>query len=100
MKWMYKLVIPQISAHWKIVAAYLEYPLTKKKEIDERHHGDPSNCCTELMEDWLTSNQGVSPKSWHKLLSVLKEIGQLSSAANYIEQCLINEGQLYKDSCR
>lgn len=96
MKWMYKLVIPQVSAHWKKVAAFLEYPVVKKNEIEERYHGDPSKCCEQLMEDWLSSNQGVNPKTWHSLLSVLKDIGELSSAAHYIEQCLINEGQLHK----
>ena len=94
MKWMHKLVIPKISYCWKIVADYLEYPIEKKKEIEERQRGDPYKCCVELMEDWLTSDQGVSPKTWHKLVSVLKDISELSTVAHSIEQCLLKEGLL------
>ena len=50
------------------------------------------------MEDWLTSDQGVTPKTWCTLVSVLKEIRQLSSTANSIEERLISSGLLHKDS--
>ena len=98
MKWMHKLVIPEVSYCWKTLADYLEYPIAKKKEIEERQRGDPYNCCVELMEDWLISDRGVAPKTWHKLVSVLKEISVLSKVSHSIEQCLLKEGLLYKDS--
>jgi len=60
MKWMRKIIIPEISYCWRAVADYLKYLTTKIKEIEERQHGDPSKCCVELMEDWLTSDQGVT----------------------------------------
>ena len=88
---MHKVVIPEVSYCWKKIADYLKYPIAKKKEIEERQRGDPYNCCAELMEDWLSSDQGVGPKTWHKLVSVLKEVGELSSSVNIIEQCLIKE---------
>ena len=94
MKWMHKLVIPKIYYCWKTVADLLDYPTEKKKEIDERQHGDPSKCCAELMEDWLTSDRGVAPKTWHKLVSVLKEFGDLCSIADRIEQRLKRKGLL------
>ena len=98
MKWMHKLVIPEVSYCWRTIADFLEYPIAKKKEIEERQRADPYNCCAELMEDWLTSDRGVTPKTWHTLVSVLKEIGQLSSTANSIEQSLLNNELLRKDS--
>ena len=94
MKWMHKLIIPEISYCWRIVADYLEYPVAMKKEIEERHRGDPRNCCAELMEDWLTSDRGVTPKSWHTLVSVIKEVRELSSSAISIKRCLLKEGLL------
>ena len=95
MKWMHKLVIPEVSYCWRTIADFLEYPITKKKEIEERQHGDPYHCCAELMEDWLTSDQGVMPKTWHTLVSVLKEVGELSSSSvTSIEQRLLEEGLL------
>ena len=96
MKWMHKVIIPRVCYCWRMVADYLEYPVEKRKEIEERQHGDPYKCCAELMEDWLTSDRGVTPKTWHKLMSVLKEVGELSSSVNSIEQCLIKEGLLEK----
>ena len=94
MKWMHKLVIPSITYCWEKVADFLEYPTAKKKEINERRRGDPTKCCAELMEDWLTSDRGVGPKTWHKLVSVLKEIDDLSSEVRSIEQSLLKEGLL------
>ena len=98
MKWMCKIVIPEVSYQWRTIADFLKFPIAKKKEIAEKHHSDPQKCCAELMEDWLTSDQGVSPKTWHTLVLVLKEIGQLSSTADSIEQSLISNGLLHKDS--
>ena len=95
MKWMHKVVIPEVSYCWRTIADYLDYPLAKKREIEDRQRGDPYNCCAELMEDWLTSDRGVSPKSWHTLVSVLKEVKGLSTVSvNSIEQCLLKEGLL------
>ena len=96
---MHKVVIPNISYCWRIIADYLEYPVAKKKEIEERQRADPYNCCAELMEDWLTSDRGVTPKSWHKLVSVLKEVkGLPTSSVTSIEQCLLKEGLLCSES--
>ena len=97
MKWMHKLVIPQVSYCWKIIADFLEYPISKKKEIEDRQRGDPSKCCAELIEDWLTSDKGVTSKTWYKLVSVLKEIKSLSSVVRSIKQSLLQEGLLIKD---
>ena len=94
MKLIRKLVIPKVSYCWEAIADFLEYPTAKKKEIKERQRGDPSKCCIELMEDWLTSDRGVAPKTWHKLVSVLKEIKELSSEVYSIERSLLKEGTL------
>ena len=94
MRWMRKVVIPEVSYCWRTIADYLEYPVAKKKEIEERQRGDPRECCAELMEDWLTSDRGVGPKTWDQLVSVLKEIKELSSSVTTIEQSLLMEGLL------
>ena len=96
MKWMHKVIIPKVCFCWRTVADYLEYPVEKKKEIEERQRGDPYNCCAELMEDWLASDRGVTPKTWQMLVSVLKEVGQLSTSS--IEQSLLEEGLLCKEN--
>lgn len=98
MKWMHKLVIPQICSHWKKVADFLDYPIAKKHEIQESERDDPKKCCEKLMEDWLISDRGVTPKTWYKLLSVLKEISDLRFQARYIEQSFLESGLLLKNS--
>jgi len=94
MKWMHEVVIPNVSFCWRKIADYLDYPFPKKKEIEERQNGDPSKCCVELMEDWLTSDRGATPKTWHTLVSVLKGISELSGVSHSIEQQLVKEGLL------
>ena len=98
MKWMHKVVISEVSYCWRTIADYLEYPVAKKKEIEERQRGDPYKCCAELMEDWLTSDRGVGPRTWDKLVSVLKEVGELSSSVTTIEQRLVKEGLLCNEN--
>ena len=56
------------------------------------HRGNPKNCCTALIEDWITTDNGVTPKSWNKLVEVLSEVDELESATQDIKQCLINKG--------
>ena len=97
MKWMHKLIIPQICSQWIKVAYFLEYPIEKKNEIEESQRSDPYKCCEKLMEDWLASDRGVAPKTWYKLILVLKEIPDLSNATRFIEHSLLKEKLLFKD---
>jgi len=45
-----------------------------------------------LLEDWLSSQRGVSPKCWRVLIKVLREIKVLMSAAEKIEEDLLSAG--------
>lgn len=96
MRWMHKIIIPNVSYCWKKVADFLEYPIPKKKEIEERQRGDPTKCCVELLEDWLSTDNGVKPKTWSKLLSLLKEIRELTSVSSSIEEQLLKEDLICK----
>jgi len=78
MKLLYELVIPKISAHWDVVLANLEYDLAFKQELDRKYRGDPRQCCTDLLEDWITSDRGISPKTYTKLLEVLCSINDIA----------------------
>ena len=78
MRLLYKIVIPKISAHWDVVLANLEYDLAFKQELDRRYRGNPRECCTALLEDWISSNRGISPKTFTKLLEVLCTINDIA----------------------
>ena len=78
MRPLYKLVIPKVSAHWDVVLTNLQYDLAFKQELDRRFNGNPRQCCVALLEDWISSNRGVSPKTFTKLLEVLCTINDIA----------------------
>ena len=91
---MHKLVIPRVSAEWETVATYLEYSIPIKNAIRKANRGLPRECCTALLEDWITTDNGVKPKTWEKFIEVLSEIGSLAMVTKQIKQCLYQEGVL------
>ena len=92
MRLLHEVVIPRIAADWSLVADYLEYEVEDKKLIREKCHHNPLKCCVELLEDWLTSEKGVSPKSWSKFIKVLRQIKTLTSTTEKIVQDLVKAG--------
>ena len=92
MRLLHEIVVPRIAADWSIVADYLEYEVEYKRIIKERCHHDPVKCCVELLEDWLSSDRGVSPKSWSRLIEALKGIKNLKATTEKIVQELVEAG--------
>ena len=92
MKLLYKLVIPKISAHWDVVLANLGYDLAFKQELDRKYKGNPRECCTNLLEDWISSDRGLSPKTFTKLLEVLCTINDIAPFMRDIIDGLKKEG--------
>ena len=92
MRLLYKLVIPKISAHWDVVLANLQYELAFKQELDRKYRGNPRECCTALLEDWISSNRGVIPKTFTKLLEVLCSINEIAPFIREMIDGLKKEG--------
>ena len=92
MRLLHKIVVPRIAADWSIVADYLKYEVKDKQAIKERCHHNPGRCCVDLLEDWLSSDRGVSPKTWSRLIKALKEIKSLTAATEMIIQDLAQAG--------
>ena len=74
------------------MAIYLGYEVEYKQVIRERCQHDLERCCLELLEDWLSSNRGVTPKSWSKLIEVLREIKSLKATTEEIVEDLTTAG--------
>ena len=87
-----EIVVPRIAAKWYTVADYLEYELEFKELIDKQCNHNLMNCCVKLLEDWLTSNRGVSPKTWSKLIETLRKIRPLIAATERIALDLKEKG--------
>ena len=81
---LHEIVVPRIAAKWDVVAIYLGYEVEYKQLIKERCHHDPERCCLELLEDWLSSDRGVSPKSWSTLIEALRKIKKLTGTTEKI----------------
>ena len=56
------------------------------------HYRTPRQCCTALLEDWVTTDNGVKPKTWKKLIEVLSEVEDVKPVINEIKEGLMSEG--------
>ena len=92
MRLLHEIVVPRIKNDWSMVADYLEYEVKYKRAIKESCQNDPMKCCVELLEDWLSSDRGVSPKSWSRLIEALKEIKSLTATTEKIIEDLEKVG--------
>ena len=85
-----EFVIPKIQADWADVAYALCYKIHAVRAIEVKHHEDPKKCCKELLKDWLTTKNGMSPKTWSTLLYALGKVNELASVTREIEKDLSN----------
>ena len=54
--------------------------------IKLNYQRDSTGCCRELFKDWLSTDNGVTPKTWSKLLSQLRKVKELTAALDTIEK--------------
>ena len=40
-----------------------------------------NDCCLNLFTDWLSTDKGVKPKTWHMLIKQIKQVEGLQQAA-------------------
>ena len=90
MRPLLRFVIPRIAFMWRTVAYFLDYEINTIELIVEKCRGDPEKCCEELFRNWLSTNNGVKPKTWTTLMTRIREIGQLGMAISEIERDLSN----------
>ena len=88
MKWIRKIVVPQIAPHWEDVANELEIPYTAKETFKLDNNRDTKRCCCDMLEKWLNTDIGVSPKTWDTLLKALSEVDNLTRATEEIKEHL------------
>ena len=87
-----KIVVEEIMTSWEDVAYSLEYKIEEVHAIKSYCREDPKKCCKKLFEDWLSTSNGTSPKTWKTLLNTLKtRVNGLTAAAEKIEFLLLND---------
>ena len=90
MKELHEFVIPHITPYWKEVADYLEYNIAVIKTIKEKFNYNPVKCCDDLLRNWLSTSNGVGPKTWSTLIVTLREIRDLKEVAKQVERHIID----------
>ena len=86
MGFLIKYVIPKVKAYWEDVAyVALNYDIPDVEAIKKKHH-DVKECCRELFKDWLMTEHGVKPKTWFILLQQLREVEELPTVVEVIEE--------------
>ena len=80
-----KIVFPKITGEWKYVAYSMKYTAHDVKTFENDSH-DSKESCLNLFTDWLTTNRGITPKTWHNLIERIKAVENLQSAAESIEE--------------
>ena len=83
-----KIVVSEVAAEWKDIAYALGYKISAVKLIQSKCKEDPKKCCKYLFEDWLSTDNGVKPKTWQTLIDKLKEVDELHSATEEITKKL------------
>ena len=87
-----KYIVPHVSEQWETLCEHLQYSTAVKNIISRTSEGSHDKCCTALLRDWVTSDNGMKPKTWEKLIEVLSEISSLAMVTKEIKQCLYQEG--------
>ena len=85
MRNLIKIVIPRIEADWEDLAYLLEFGMTTVKNIREGCC-DNKKRCKKLFVVWLSSSEGVAPKTWSKLLERIKEVDSSERASEDIKK--------------
>ena len=83
-----KIAIPRIMAEWKNVAYCMRFDLHIITAI-EQDSRSVQECSQKLFANWLTTNNGPTPKTWKTLLTKIKDVDNLVRAAEEIEEDLL-----------
>ena len=78
-----KIVIPKVKSEWEDVAYSMKYDIPAVRGF--KTSSDDGRCCKNLFTDWLSTNNGITPKTWCTLLSCIKDVEDLQVIAEKIE---------------
>ena len=88
MKQLLTIVVPRIATEWDKVAHHLELHICTIIYIQQHYGNNPEKCCCHMLEEWISTDQGLTPKSWSTLLSVFKQIKALTKTSGEIKNDL------------
>lgn len=97
-----KVVIPRISPYWNKVLKILHYHLTFQQELRKKCKGNELKYCETLLKDWISTHNGIGPKTYDKLLEMLCKINEVAPFIKSMIDDLKKKGisiSMYPCSC-
>ena len=94
MKLMRSYVVDRLTPHWIDVCDYLDYPVSMRNWFGQQHGQVHKKCLIAVLEDWISTDNGRSPKTWQTFITAVCEIDGLEDIARAIRLCLEKEGVL------
>ena len=91
MKTMYKYVVNKLAPHWTTVGDYLEYSVHERNGFKG---ADDKKSLIALLENWISTDSGMKPKTWSTFIGVLMELYQDLSISVCNEICARLEREL------
>ena len=88
MRHIIKIIIPKIKSKWEYVAYFMNYTIPAVKGFKT---SDDDACYCNLFTDWLSTNNGIIPKTWCTLLKCIKDVEDLQVVAETIEEQILKE---------
>ena len=79
----------KVMAKWRNLAFCMIYKVEEVNAI-RRDSQDFKECCEKLFENWLTTDHGLTPKTYKTLLNHIKEVEMLTPASEEIEKELLD----------
>ena len=84
-----KTVIPKMKTDWQKLAYAMKYDIGEVGAIDKEGR-DLQECCEKLFTNWLTTDNGPTPKTYETLLKSIKEVADdLTASYEEIKKKLI-----------
>ena len=80
------IIIPKIKAKWNYVAFSMGYKHPAVNAFQRDAHNNCEDACYNFLSDWLQTSNGVTPKTWCKLLDRIKAIDCLRAEAEETER--------------
>ena len=67
------------------MADSLEFDIQTIRAIEQSCMKATLDCCDNLIRNWLSTDQGLKPKTWQTLINALKDIKNLTAVTKEIE---------------
>ncbi len=77
----------EMSPHWHEAGELLGLTAANLECIYAKHHGEPRECCRDVLKDWVRSDSSDYPATWGGLLSLLDDL-QLHACAKSLQAAL------------